>query len=61
MIVATIRTAGGVTVRVHDDCMAAPGSEAERRAVENQRRAAHEILMEYARREGGKGDAGFDS
>lgn len=50
-VIATIRTPGGVTVRVHDDCIAPPGSEAERRAVEAQRRAAHEILVSAARKE----------
>ena len=53
MIIATIRTASGVTVRVHDDCMTPPGSEEERRAIEAQRRAAHDILLGY-KKEGTK-------
>lgn len=44
MIVATVRASNGVTVRIHDDRIATPGSEDERRAIEAQRRAAYEIM-----------------
>ena len=50
MIIAERRTASGVLVRIHDDCMAPRGSEEEKRAIEAQRRAAHDILI-YATRE----------
>ena len=49
-VVATIRAPNGVTVRVHDDCMVAKGSEEERRVIEAQRQAAHEILMRWGER-----------
>ena len=44
MIVRTITTSNGATVRIRDDCMAARGSEEERRVIEAQRRAAFRIL-----------------
>lgn len=47
-IIATITTRSGAIVRIHDDCMAR-GSEEERRAIEAQRRAAHDILVSYER------------
>lgn len=49
MIIAEIRTSSGVLVRIHDDCMAPRGSDEERRAIEAQRRVAHEILVSIAR------------
>ena len=50
MVIAEIRTSSGVLVRIHDDCMAPRGSDEERRAIEAQRRAAHQILTDYSRR-----------
>ena len=50
-VIATYTTSSGVTVRIHDDCMALRGSEEERRAIEAQRRAAYNILTAYAERE----------
>lgn len=50
-VIATYRTGSGVLVRIHDDCIAPRGSEEERRAIEAQRRAAHNILTSYAMRE----------
>lgn len=44
MIIAEIRASNGALVRIHDDCMAPRGSEEERRRIEAQRRAAHDIL-----------------
>lgn len=44
MIIRTITTSNGATVRIRDDCMAAPGSAEERRVIEAQRRAAYRIL-----------------
>lgn len=49
-VIATMVTRNGVTVRVHDDCMAPHGSEAEARIIEEQRRAAYNILREAAER-----------
>lgn len=49
MIIAEIRASNGALLRIHDDCMAPRGSEEERRAIEAQRRAAHEILVSIAR------------
>ena len=51
MVVKTITTSNGATVRIREDCMAARGSEEERRVIEAQRRAAYNILI---RRDGGK-------
>lgn len=48
MIIRTIITSNGATVRIHDDFMAAPGSEEERRVIEAQRRAAYNILRKEA-------------
>lgn len=45
MIVAEYTTSSGVRVTVHDDYMAARGSMEEQRAIEEQRRAAHDILV----------------
>lgn len=56
MVVAEIRTSSGVLVRIHDDCMAPRGSDEERRAIEAQRRAAHDIITAYAEREARKGN-----
>lgn len=50
-VIATYTTSSGVLVRIHDDSMAAPGSEEERRIIEAQRRAAYEILVSAARKE----------
>lgn len=44
MVIKTITTSNGATVRIRDDCMAARGSEEERRVIEAQRRAAFRIL-----------------
>lgn len=49
-VIATMVTRNGVTVRVHDDCMAPHGSEAEARIIEEQRRAAYNIMREAAMR-----------
>ena len=51
-IIATIRAPNGVLVRIHDDAMAPRGSEEERQVIEEQRRAARDILDAYARRNG---------
>lgn len=48
MVIAEIKAKTGVIVRIHDDCMAAPGSEEEKRRIQEQRRAAYEILSYYA-------------
>lgn len=53
-VVATIKAANGVTVRIHDDCIAPRGSEQERRAIEAQRWAAYEIITAHAEREARK-------
>lgn len=45
MIVCEYKTPSGATVCIHDDYMAPRGSEQEKRIIEEQRRAAHEILM----------------
>lgn len=50
-LLATVKTKSGVTVRIHDDCIAPRGSEQERRAIDAQRRAAYEILSAHAERE----------
>jgi hypothetical protein len=50
-LIATITASNGVTVRIFDDCMAAPGSEEEARRIEAQRRAAYDILVSAARKE----------
>lgn len=50
-VIATYTTSSGVLVRIHDDSMAAPGSEEERRIIEAQRRAAHAILLARAEKE----------
>lgn len=48
----TYTTSAGVTVRIHSERMATPGSAEERQIIEDQRRAAFEIMK------GGKqGDA----
>lgn len=51
MVIAEIRASNGALVRIHDDCMAPRGSEEERRRIEAQRRAAHKILTDYAKRQ----------
>ena len=50
-LLATVKTKSGVTVRIHDDCIAPRGSEQERRAIDAQRLAAYEILSAHAERE----------
>lgn len=50
-VIATYTTSSGVLVRIHDDSMAAPGSEEERRIIEAQRRAAQAILLARAEKE----------
>jgi hypothetical protein len=42
--VTTYTTSAGVTVRIHSERMATPGSEEERQIIEAQRRAAFEIM-----------------
>ena len=44
MVVRTIKTASGATVRIHDDYIAPMGSEEERRAIVRQNAAARAIL-----------------
>lgn len=44
MIVQTIKTASGATVRIHDDYIAPRGSEEERRRIAAQNMIASEIL-----------------
>lgn len=43
-VIATMVTRSGVTVRIHDDCIAPRGSAEEARIIEAQRRAAYKIL-----------------
>ena len=50
MIVATGVTSNGVEYAIDDRYMAPRGSELERRIIEEQRRAAYEILKNAARR-----------
>ena len=50
MVIEEFTTESGVRVRICDDYMAPKGSEAERRAIEEQRRVAHQILVSAARR-----------
>ena len=50
-LLATVKTKSGVTVRIHDDCIAPRCSEQERRAIEAQRRAAYDIITAFAERE----------
>lgn len=52
-IIAEWVTSSGNRIRVDDACMCAPGSAEERRAIENQRRIAYEILVREAEREAG--------
>ena len=49
-IVAEGVTSNGFRYFIHDDYMAARGSEEERRVIEMQRRAAHNILKGWAER-----------
>ena len=50
MVIHEFTTESGVRVRICDDYMAPKGSEQERRAIEEQRRVAHQILVNAARR-----------
>lgn len=50
MIIKTYKLPSGVTVNIHDDCMAASGSDEEKRIVEEQNRVAREILYSAAQR-----------
>ena len=50
MIVATGVTSNGVEYAIDDRYMAPHGSELERRIIEEQRRAAYEILIKTATR-----------
>ena len=50
MIVATGVTSKGVEYAIDDRYMAPPGSDLERRIIEEQRRAAYEILKKAVRR-----------
>ena len=52
MVIAEYRSKGA-TVLIDDRYMAARGSVEERNVIEEQRRAAHEILVAYAAREAG--------
>lgn len=49
-VIKTYKLPSGVTVRIHDDCMAAPGSDEERRVIEEQQRVAWEIMQRYAQK-----------
>ncbi|MBR3505322.1 MAG: hypothetical protein IKO07_13920 [Clostridia bacterium] len=60
-VVAEIRASNGALVRIHDDFMAPKGSEEEARRIEAQRRAAYDILVEYAQREATKNENKEDS
>lgn len=51
-VIATYTTRNGVTVRVHDDCMARRGTPEYDRIVDEQRRAAYTILRRAAQCEG---------
>ena len=50
MIVATGVTSNGVEYAIDDRYMAPPGSDLEHRIIEEQRRAAYEILKKAVRR-----------
>lgn len=50
MVIQEFTTESGVKVRICDDYMAPNGSEQERRVIEEQRRVAHQILVNAARR-----------
>lgn len=51
MLIRQYRLKSGVTVNIYDDRMAKPGSEEEKRYIENQRRIAREIMLDKAMRE----------
>ena len=44
MIIKVIHLPSGATVHIHDDYIAKPGSEEERRIIEAQNRAAAECI-----------------
>ena len=54
-VIATYVTKRGVTVRVCDDCMARRGTPEYDRIVDEQRRAAYNILTREAARNGTAG------
>lgn len=54
-IIKTYTLPSGATVYIADDCMAAPGSEDERRAIEVRNRAVYDILCAYAQKEENNG------
>ena len=60
MIVASMVTSSGAAVNIHNDRMAAPGSERERAVTADQRRAAYEILKGGARNDRGQKEAHGD-
>jgi hypothetical protein len=51
VLIRQYRLRSGVTVNIYDDRMAKPGSEEEKRYIENQRRIAREIMLDKATRE----------
>lgn len=51
MVIQEITTTSGATVRIHNDYCVPKGSEQEKRAIEQQRRMAHEILIAAAERQ----------
>lgn len=51
MLIRQYRLRSGVTVNIYDDRMAKPGSEEEKRYIENQRRIAREIMLDKMTRE----------
>ena len=53
MIVFVGKAPNGATVKINDGMCAARGSEQERRIIEEQRRAAYDILRAEAERKGG--------
>lgn len=48
-VIQTVIAKNGTVVRIHDDACAIPGSEQEKRIIEDQRRAAWEIMKARAR------------
>jgi hypothetical protein len=51
VLIRQYRLRSGITVNIYDDRMAKPGSEEEKRYIENQRRIAREIMLDKMTRE----------
>lgn len=52
MVVASLKTKRGATVLIADDYMAPGGSALECKVIEEQRQAAHDILVALTGRKG---------